>query len=307
MGFRFRKSKNFGPFRINFSKSGVGYSFGVKGYRVTKTANGRIRQTASIPGKGLSYVTESKIKKKGRSEKESFALTEKQRKNIKRNLIILKFLFVLLIIIVAATVWAIHYETSDEEKYTVKQILYLDGHPKVFESHNAATTFYEPIKDSRVRIMSGRDYSVYTRSFDDILDDKNILYFIEDPSNSDYIGTVLINIFDTSSLDGMNIDKAISIISQYLPTGFTDYYKVDSSYIYGDDNTDVYVYACRLNEAGVEYHNNGAFQYPYYYGFRITHRKDLECWILETDYSAYGGRGIEWIEKYATPWEIELS
>ncbi len=62
MGVRFRKSVNFGPFRINFSKSGIGASFGVKGYRVTKTATGRTRTTASIPGTGISYVEETKIK-----------------------------------------------------------------------------------------------------------------------------------------------------------------------------------------------------------------------------------------------------
>lgn len=64
MGFRFRKSINFGPFRINFSKSGVGYSFGGKGFRVTKTADGRTRSTASIPGTGVSYVKEQSSKKK---------------------------------------------------------------------------------------------------------------------------------------------------------------------------------------------------------------------------------------------------
>lgn len=56
MGFRFRKSANFGPLRINFSKSGMGYSFGGKGFRVTKKAGGGMRTTASIPGTGMSYV-----------------------------------------------------------------------------------------------------------------------------------------------------------------------------------------------------------------------------------------------------------
>lgn len=60
MGFRYRKSINLGGgFRINLSKSGVGYSWGVKGYRVTKTARGTIRKTASIPGTGISFVEES--------------------------------------------------------------------------------------------------------------------------------------------------------------------------------------------------------------------------------------------------------
>ncbi|SCB73871.1 DUF4236 domain-containing protein [Weissella bombi] len=56
MGFRYRKSKNFGPFRINFSKSGIGWSVGGKGFRYTKKANGGIQTTTSIPGSGMSWV-----------------------------------------------------------------------------------------------------------------------------------------------------------------------------------------------------------------------------------------------------------
>lgn len=60
MGFRYRKSINLGGgFRINLSKSGVGYSWGTKGYRITKTAGGKTRRTYSIPGTGLSYVSET--------------------------------------------------------------------------------------------------------------------------------------------------------------------------------------------------------------------------------------------------------
>lgn len=60
MGINFRKSINLGGgFRINLSKSGIGYSWGVKGFRVTKTAKGTTRTTASIPGTGISYVHES--------------------------------------------------------------------------------------------------------------------------------------------------------------------------------------------------------------------------------------------------------
>lgn len=59
MGFRFRKSVKAGPFRLNFSKSGIGYSVGTKGFRYTKKANGGTRTTASIPGTGISYVKET--------------------------------------------------------------------------------------------------------------------------------------------------------------------------------------------------------------------------------------------------------
>ena len=64
MGLRFRKSIKLGGLRINFSKSGIGYSYGVKGLRYTKTANGKDRITASIPGTGISYVEESARKKR---------------------------------------------------------------------------------------------------------------------------------------------------------------------------------------------------------------------------------------------------
>lgn len=64
MGLRYRKSINLGGgFRINLSKSGIGYSWGVKGYRVTKTAKGSVRQTVSIPGTGISYSAETKRRK----------------------------------------------------------------------------------------------------------------------------------------------------------------------------------------------------------------------------------------------------
>ncbi|MBR1984138.1 MAG: DUF4236 domain-containing protein [Clostridia bacterium] len=71
MGFRFRKSINLGGgFRINLSKSGIGYSFGTKGMRWTKLCNGRNRSTYSIPGTGLAYISESSDGKKQSSSKQ---------------------------------------------------------------------------------------------------------------------------------------------------------------------------------------------------------------------------------------------
>lgn len=55
-----RKSINLGGgFKINLNKSGIGYSWGVPGFRVTKTAKGTTRRTYSLPGTGMSYVDES--------------------------------------------------------------------------------------------------------------------------------------------------------------------------------------------------------------------------------------------------------
>ena len=69
MGIRFRKSFSIGPFRINLSKSGIGFSVGTKGLRFTKKATGGSQVSASLPGTGLSYVkTLPKNKEKGKNK-----------------------------------------------------------------------------------------------------------------------------------------------------------------------------------------------------------------------------------------------
>ena len=72
MGFRFRKSVKLGKHtRLNLSKSGVGISTGVKGFRVSAGAKG-MRTTASIPGTGISYTQQhSAAKPKHRAKKMS--------------------------------------------------------------------------------------------------------------------------------------------------------------------------------------------------------------------------------------------
>ena len=55
MGFYFRKSIGAGPFRINLSKSGVGYSVGTRGLRTGVSAKGRRYTSFGIPGTGVGY------------------------------------------------------------------------------------------------------------------------------------------------------------------------------------------------------------------------------------------------------------
>ena len=59
MGFRFRKSKKIGPFRVTASKSGLSVSAGVKGARVRVNSSGRVTKTVGIPGTGLSWSSSS--------------------------------------------------------------------------------------------------------------------------------------------------------------------------------------------------------------------------------------------------------
>jgi hypothetical protein len=53
MGWQFRRSLKLGPLRLNLSKSGIGVSAGVRGFRVGTDAKGRTYTAASIPGTGL--------------------------------------------------------------------------------------------------------------------------------------------------------------------------------------------------------------------------------------------------------------
>jgi hypothetical protein len=57
MGFYFRKSASFGPFRVNLSKSGLGYSVGGRGFRTGVSAQGRKYTRLSLPGTGVGYRT----------------------------------------------------------------------------------------------------------------------------------------------------------------------------------------------------------------------------------------------------------
>jgi hypothetical protein len=60
MGWSYRKSVNLGPFRVNLSKSGIGYSVGAKDFRVGVNSRGRRYESLTVPGTGLHYRSSGK-------------------------------------------------------------------------------------------------------------------------------------------------------------------------------------------------------------------------------------------------------
>lgn len=87
MGLRFRKSVNIGPLRINFSKSGVGFSVGVKGFRVGRSAKGKTTATVSLPGTGISYVQDldpDKLKESAEEFSEAVSSAKEKAGSAKR-------------------------------------------------------------------------------------------------------------------------------------------------------------------------------------------------------------------------------
>jgi hypothetical protein len=53
MGWSFRRSIRLGLLRLNLSKSGIGYSVGVRGIRYGKDAKGKTYRTLNLPGTGI--------------------------------------------------------------------------------------------------------------------------------------------------------------------------------------------------------------------------------------------------------------
>ena len=79
MGWRFRKSTKIGPFRLNYSKKGIGWSVGAGGIRYTHRADGRRTVTSTIRGTGLSYTTELGPTKKQTKKQPMYVNTRADR------------------------------------------------------------------------------------------------------------------------------------------------------------------------------------------------------------------------------------
>lgn len=91
MSWHFRKSKQKGIFRVTASKSGISTSVGGKGIRLTRTANGKLKLTAGIPGTGIYHT-------------QTIGETSKPRKNGGRTgTVVIIVLVVLLIAVVFLT------------------------------------------------------------------------------------------------------------------------------------------------------------------------------------------------------------
>lgn len=56
MSWRWRKSIGRGPFRINLTKRGIGYSIGIPGLRYGRSPDGRRYVSQGIPGTGLYRI-----------------------------------------------------------------------------------------------------------------------------------------------------------------------------------------------------------------------------------------------------------
>lgn len=63
MGWRFRRSVKIAPgVRLNIGKRSIGASVGPRGAKVSANTRGEVRRTMGLPGTGLSYTEQSKLR-----------------------------------------------------------------------------------------------------------------------------------------------------------------------------------------------------------------------------------------------------
>lgn len=72
MDFHYRNANGSGPFRVNISNFGVGYSMGGRGFRAGVSSRGRRNTTFGIPGIGVSYFYIFPIVDAGRLKPQPF-------------------------------------------------------------------------------------------------------------------------------------------------------------------------------------------------------------------------------------------
>lgn len=85
---------------MNFSKSGVGWSTGFKGFRYTKKANGGTRTTNTISGTGISYVKDypDKTKSKNSIKPDINNMSPNKKKPYKNWLIVFAIILTIILI-----------------------------------------------------------------------------------------------------------------------------------------------------------------------------------------------------------------
>lgn len=193
------------------------------------------------------------------------------------------------------------------QQYADMELICKEGHPLIYDTFADAKDFYADVAKDKVKVISGADHAAIERKQKSLTSDETLLYIIQDSTHEDYIGRIQINLFSSELAVDMSTEKAVELLCDYIPSWFGKYYKQDSCYRYTQGNVDVYTYSCHLNDAGIEYHNNGHFELSGYYHLKFMHYTDTNQWKLETGYAAYGNKDKGWIEKYAEPWNINMS
>lgn len=193
-------------------------------------------------------------------------------------------------------------EIEIEPQYSIQELLQLEDHPCIFDEYSDVENYYNNINDKRIAVVDVQGHYQMERKIKSIGDDPIVLYLIKDATYHKYLGSIQINLFQPEICRDMDLEKAVKMVADYLPSDFLTYYKNDSSYQYTNNNVSVYTYSVRLSNPEIR-PDYGS----YYYNFKIFHYEERDLWCIKTGPEAYGDHGLDWINKYAEDWEIDLS
>ena len=184
--------------------------------------------------------------------------------------------------------------------FTKKELIFMPNNPRINDTFESALQYEKKINDSKLRALTSREYAQLNWG-NSSPNQGATIYLIKDVMESDSIGEFVIN------LNGENItlNEGIDIIRQYAPANFVTHYKKDRSFITDDGEYKIYHYATRLNAKGEKLRKNNA-RLSYYLSFYIVNESGKITKIY-SDYSAFGNKGIDWINKYAKNWNIDLN
>jgi len=188
---------------------------------------------------------------------------------------------------------------------TDEELILLENHPRICDELSVAKEFVDGLCDDRVCIVYTEAGKTATIDEEEPYEDAVVTYH-RDASTNKHIGWFEIEIKDSEFATNMTVEQAVEIAMSYLPENFKEIYQCDESYIRDGEKSIVYTYAMRLHPAGIEFHNNGNQHYPNYLSFYIVDYTEENKWTIKCDFSANGGKGIGWIEKYAEPWNITI-
>ena len=193
------------------------------------------------------------------------------------------------------------------QKYSDKEILDLENHPKAFDNFENTKDFYSKVSSKKVRIYNTyKNGGAYTK-------EENFLMYIDNgASRNDYVSDIRINLSLSEEFKDVTLDDVIRMAVSYLPMDIMDkYYDVNRVFTYGNEETMGYHYSWRLNKDGVDYYNSGHHELYNDYGFVIVHNIKTNDYTIKINLWARDvnmvGHDDEWIEKNTEPWNINLN
>lgn len=278
MGLRFRKSIKLGGLRINFSKSGIGYSFGGKGARITKMANGRTRTTLSVPGTGISYVSESSSKKKSTPRNVNFSSNSEKKTPIRGcAMLVLGFLLIVLAIaVVALIILSFGKKDGVDNTMTAREVIYAEGHPSIYDTITSVEDYISNLgAGDSVRLMTGVEYS--KADYDGAQSETDgIVEYVKGATYDALVEHVKLIIDDENVASELNVNSLISLYDSYLPEDFYNDYELRHSYYNENDELEMYVASFVLT--------SDAKQRAYYFTIYINHNKAENSWVIYNDF-----------------------